>query len=138
MPSDKFSLDELCTLTALPKRTVRYYMQIGLVDRPVGETRGAHYLPSHLDQLLRIKQLSEAGVSLDRIREVLSGEPPPVPVRQRRPGAIEVRSHLHIAPGIELEISPEESGLSPEQLRSLAKAVMLAYEKIKNHPGESE
>ena len=31
-----FTLDELCTLTDLPRRTVRYYVQIGLVPRPAG------------------------------------------------------------------------------------------------------
>ena len=49
--SKTFTLDDLCTLTDLPKRTVRYYMQMGLVDRPIGETRAAHYLATHLDQL---------------------------------------------------------------------------------------
>ena len=82
-PSSTFTLDELCTLSDCPKRTVRYYMQIGLVDRPIGGTKAAHYLPQHLDQLLKIRRLSDAGVSLERIREVLSGEAPPVPPRQR-------------------------------------------------------
>lgn len=131
-----FTLDELCTLTDLPKRTVRYYMQIGLVDRPIGETRAAHYLGRHLEQLLRIKQLTEAGVSLERIREVLAGGDTPVPVRQRRPGAIEVRSHLYVAQGIELQISPEEAGMSPEQVRALISAVMQAFQDIKEKDDE--
>ena len=133
MTPKTFTLDELCTLTDLPKRTVRYYMQIGLVDRPIGETRAAHYLARHLEQLLRIRQLTEAGVSLERIREVLAGGDTPVPVRQRRPGAIEVRSHLYVAPGIELQISPEEAGMSPEQVRALISAVMQAFPE---HQGE--
>jgi DNA-binding transcriptional MerR regulator len=131
-----FTLDELCTLTDLTKRTARYYMQIGLVDRPIGETRAAHYLGRHLEQLLRIKQLSEAGVSLERIREVLAGGDTPVPVRQRRPGAIEVRSHLYMASGIELQISPEEAGMSPEQIRALISAVMQAFQNIKEKNDE--
>ncbi len=68
-----FTLDELCTLTDLPRRTVRYYVQIGLVPRPAGETRAARYGEGHLAALLRIKQLSADGVSLERIREVLDG-----------------------------------------------------------------
>ena len=136
MTTKTFTLDELCTLTDLPKRTVRYYMQIGLVDRPIGETRAAHYLNQHLEQLLRIRQLTEAGVSLERIREVLAGGDTPVPVRQRRPGAIEVRSHLYVAPGIELQISPEEAGMSPEQVRALTSAVMQAFQTIKEKNNE--
>jgi DNA-binding transcriptional MerR regulator len=125
-----FTLDELCSLSDISKRTVRYYMQLGLVDGPVGSTKAAHYLARHLDQLLKVKQLSQAGVSLERIREVLSGEDVPVPPRKRQPGSVQVRSHLHIADGIELQISPEESGLSPEQVRLLVRAVMKAYQEV--------
>jgi len=126
----KFSLDDLCTLSDTSKRTVRYYMQIGLVDPPIGSTRAAHYLHSHLDQLLTIRKLSNAGVSLERIRDVLCGEPPPLPPRQRQPGSVEVRSHLFIANGVELEISPEDAGLTPEQIRTLVRAVMQAYQEL--------
>ena len=64
MTDKTFSLDDLCTLVDLPRRTVRYYMQLGLVDRSVGETRAAHYTSKHLHQLLRVKQLADAGVSV--------------------------------------------------------------------------
>jgi DNA-binding transcriptional MerR regulator len=127
----KFSLDDLCTLSDISKRTVRYYMQIGLVDPPIGSTKAAHYLHQHLDQLLTIRKLSEAGVSLERIKDVLSGEAPPVPPRQRKAGSVEVRSHLFIAEGVELEISPERSGLNPEQVRDLVRAVVQAFENLK-------
>ena len=129
--SKTFSLDELCTLTDLPKRTVRYYMQMGLVDRPIGETRAAHYLSQHLDQLLKVKQLSDAGISLERIAEIQNGEELPIPPKPRNPGDIQVKSHIHIAPGIELQISPEEADMSPEQIRALVKAVMKTIQEIK-------
>ena len=129
--SKTFSLDELCTLTDLPKRTVRYYMQMGLVDRPIGETRAAHYLSAHLDQLLKVKQLSDAGVSLERIAEIQTREELPLPTKARKPGDIQVKSHVHVAPGIELQISPEEADMSPEQIRALVKAVMKTIQEIK-------
>ena len=131
MTTQTFSLDELATLAALPKRTVRYYIQMGLLDRPVGETRGAHYLPSHLDALLRIRQLTEAGISLERVREVLRGETPAVPPRARQPGAVEVRSHIFIAPGVELQVSPEQADATPDDIRQLAQAVIAAWQRIK-------
>jgi len=130
MSEKTFTLDELCTLTDLTKRTVRYYMQLGLVERPIGETRAAHYTSRHLDQLLRVKQLTEAGVSLERIREVMAGGYTPVPTRQRRPGSIEVRSHLFVAPGLEIQISPEEAGMTPEQVRAFVREVMQAAERV--------
>ena len=131
MDTKKFTFEELCNLSGLSSRTLRYYMQIGLVDKPIGNTRGAHYLSFHLEKILRIKQLSDSGISLERIKEVLSGEPLPVPERPKRPGHIEVRSHLYIADGIELQVSPEQADLTPEELRKLVKSVMAAFEQIK-------
>ena len=136
MSPQTFTLDQICTLAAVPKRTVRYYIQMGLLERPVGETRGAHYLSSHLDSLLRIKQLTDAGVSLDRIREVLKGEPAAVPPRPRQAGSVEVRSHIWIAPGIELEVAPEQAQISAEQVRALALAVLTAWNRIKEDNNE--
>lgn len=129
--SKTFTLDDLCTLTDLPKRTVRYYMQMGLVDRPIGETRAAHYLAAHLDQLLKVKQLTDAGISLERIAEIQNGEELSVPPKARKPGDIQVKSHVHVAPGIELQISPEEADMSPEQIRALVKVVMKTIQDIK-------
>ena len=125
-----YPLADLCVLADLPTRTVRYYVQIGLVDRPEGETRAARYGFKHLDQLLQIKKWTAAGISLERIRELLAGEAPPVPPRQRKPGSVEVRSHLFIAQGVELEISPDLAGLSPEQVRTFVRSVMQAFEDV--------
>jgi DNA-binding transcriptional MerR regulator len=126
-PPESFSLDELCVLTDLAKRTVRYYVQIGLVNRPHGETRAARYDAKHLEQLLLIKKWTAAGVSLERIRDLLQGESAPVPPRPRTPGAIEVCSHVLIADGIELVVDPARAKLSPEQLRQFVKGILQAY-----------
>jgi DNA-binding transcriptional MerR regulator len=130
MAPTSFTLDDLCSLTDFSKRTVRYYMQLGLVDRPIGETRAAHYLEAHLQQLLRIKKLTDAGVSLERVRDVLTGGDEPVPARAKKPGSIDVKSHLYVARGIELQISPDEAGLTPDQVRALVKAVMTAAQQV--------
>ena len=127
-----FTLDELATLADLPRRTVRYYIQLGLVDRPIGETRAAHYLPSHLEQLLQIRKWTAAGVSLERIRELLSGEPPPVPQRPRGAGSVEVWSHLVVTDGVELTLEPSRAGLAPEEVREFFRGVLALYENIKN------
>ena len=119
-----FTLDQLCSLADCSKRTVRYYVQLGLVDRPVGETRAARYGRRHLEQLLRIRQLSDSGVSLERIREVLAGDTPPVPARSRAPGSVQLRSHVWVAPGVELQIDPQEAGMPAEQLHDFVRAVM--------------
>ena len=124
MNEKTFSLDDLGALAGFGRRTVRYYIQIGLLPRPEGGGRGSHYTGRHLEALLQIKKLTDAGISLERISEILGGGEPPVPPHRRQPGDIEVRSHVLIAPGVELQISPEESGLSPEQLRAFVREVM--------------
>ena len=130
MDQQKFNLEELCKLTDFSVRTVRYYMQLGLVDRPVGETRAAHYTQKHLDQLILIKRLTDSGISLERVGEVMAGGEPPISTARKQPGSIEVKSHLFIAPGIELQISAEEVGMSPEQLRSMIKEIMVITKKV--------
>ena len=139
MEAKTYSIDELCVITNLPKRTVRYYIQLGLVDRPVGETKAAHYLSEHLDQLLRVKKLTEARVPLEQIRQLIeAGEDEVVATSTRQPGSLEVKTHIYISPGIELLISAEESGLKPEQMRELLKAVMRETDRIMKVEGGSE
>ena len=119
-----YTLADLCVLADLSPRTVRYYVQVGLVDRPQGETRAARYGARQLEQLLLIRKWTAAGVSLERIRELLQGGPPPVPARPSAPGSVEVRSHLTVADGVEVVIEPGRAGLSPEQVRSFVRGVI--------------
>lgn len=137
-PPPSYPLAELCVLADLSPRTVRYYIQIGLVGRPEGETRAARYGTTHLEQLLLIKKWSAAGVSLERIRELLQGEQPPIPPRSRALGQVEVRSHLTVADGIEVEIEPSRTGLSPEQVRRFVKGVMAAYAQVTGEGQDQE
>ena len=67
---DRLTLDDLATLTGTTPRTVRFYIQQGLVSRPEGAKRGAFYLRRHVEQLLMIRRWTDAGLSLDRIREI--------------------------------------------------------------------
>jgi DNA-binding transcriptional MerR regulator len=125
-----YPLTDLCVLADLPPRTIRYYVQIGLVDRPQGETRAARYGATHLEQLLLIKKWTAAGLSLDRIRELLHGEEAAVPPRSRSIGSVEVRSHLMVADGVDVVIEPGRAGLSPEQVRHFIKGVMAVFAQV--------
>jgi DNA-binding transcriptional MerR regulator len=131
---DQHTLNELCVLADLPVRTVRYYVQNGLVDKPHGETRAARYGARQLEQVLLIKKWTAAGVSLDRIRELLQGEEAPVPARVRKAGSVEVWSHLHVADGLEVAIEPGRAQLSPEQVRAFTRGVMALYASITDAP----
>ncbi|NMG31758.1 MerR family transcriptional regulator [Aromatoleum evansii] len=122
-----YPLSELCVLADLPVRTVRYYIQIGLVDRPEGETRAARYGAGHLEQLLLIKKWTAGGVSLERIRDLLRGKDAPVPPPLPAAGTVTVRSHLTVADGIELVIDPGRARLTPETLRRFVAGVMAVH-----------
>ncbi len=128
--SQTYVLSELCALVDLPVRTVRYYVQEGLVDRPQGETRAARYGERQLEQLHLIKKWTAAGLSLDRVRELLAGEDPDVPERTKRRGAVEVVSRLTIDDGIELVIEPSRAGLTPEQVRAFSREVMRIFDEL--------
>ncbi len=128
--SDQHTLNDLCVLADLPVRTVRYYVQNGLVDKPQGETRAARYGARQLEQILLIKKWTAAGVSLERIRELLQGEDVPVPARARKSGSVEVWSHLLVADGLEVVIEPGRAQMSPEQVRSFTRGVMALYASI--------
>jgi DNA-binding transcriptional MerR regulator len=118
------SLDDLSRLLSLDKRTIRYYIQIGLVPRPIGETRAARYDETHAKRLLQVKNFREAGLSLERIGEIFSdrgGLSPPS--ANRRWGEAQIRSHIAICPGVEISIAADESNLSPEQVRELIRQI---------------
>lgn len=131
--SRAFSLEEIAALAELPRRTVRYYIQTGLVDRPQGVGKGASYTERHVEQLLQIRKWQLAGLSLERIGEILkhqeSGVLPPTP---RRPGSVEVWSHLVVADGVEVVLEPARAQLTPEQVREFFRAVTRAYEAVQS------
>lgn len=129
--SHTYLLSELCALVDLPVRTVRYYVQQGLVDRPEGETRAARYGERQLEQLQLIKKWTSAGLSLDRVRELLQGEEPGAPERAKRRGSLEVVSRLTIDDGVELVIEPSRAGLTPEQVRAFSREVMRLYDEVR-------
>ncbi len=115
-----YGIAELAELGGVSRRTVRYYVQEGLLAPPLGVGRGRHYGPEHLEQLLRVKSMQEQGLALDEIRRVLSGKrplgkvtSPPSPV----PRALWTR--IEAAPGLEIHVSSEFRLPPPGKLAEL-------------------
>ena len=133
MDNNTYTIDELAALVELPRRTVRYYIQLGLVGHPIGEKRGAHYTAAHLDQLLFIRKWQKAGLSLERIKEILAGSGTDAipPARPRGAGTVEVWSHLVVSDGIEVTLEPSRAGLSPEEVRYLFRGISELYDQIR-------
>ncbi len=97
-----YNIEYLVQETGISRRTIRYYVQRGLLPPPEGNRRGSYYTPDHLERLQLIHQLVQRGTPLIQIKEVLEkGEAPAVAddkiVRRR----IE---HIEMPHGIELTV----------------------------------
>ncbi len=66
-----FGIDELADAAGVSRRTVRFYVQRGLLPVPRGLGRGRHYGGEHLRTLRRIRALQEDGVPLALIARQL-------------------------------------------------------------------
>ena len=137
--AERLSIDQLATLTGLTARTVRYYIQHGLVSRPEGAKRGAYYERRHVEQLLLIRRWTEAGLSLDRVRELITGAPEDPPRRAAPPGSVEVWSRVTVADGLEVHLEPGRAGLAPEQMRALVRGITALYRQVRagQEPGST-
>jgi DNA-binding transcriptional MerR regulator len=129
----QYSLESLASLAGLTPRTVRYYIQQGLVDRPVGEKRGAYYVAQHLEQLLQVRRWVDAGLSLERIAELRAGALEDPAPKASKPGSVEVWSRLTLADGLEVHLEPGRAGLSAEQMRRLVRRFTEAYREVRSN-----
>lgn len=127
----KLSLTQLSERAAVPGRTIRFYIQKGLLPGPEGEKRGAYYTDAHLADLLRVKEWRDAGLSLDAIAGLLQAKSE-APIEPMRPGAVDVRSHLVIADGLELVVAADRARLTQTQLRQLFRTMQDAYASIRD------
>ncbi len=126
-----FSIGELAAAASVTRRTVRFYVQRGLLPAPLGLGRGQHYGRAHLRQLLEIKRMQLQGVSLDEIRARLTGgadewreprtaAPSARPVLSLRPPGGAVPYHRQvILPGYELHVTAPGHPLSTAELAEL-------------------
>ncbi len=109
----EFDISELESLSGVTRRTIRYYVQRGILVAPSGTGRGKHYDRTHLDRLIEVRTRQEAGESLDAIAatptlsdflESARSEPGP----SEAPDSSAVASgptawfRLSLAPGLEL------------------------------------
>lgn len=142
----RWKLDELAERAGVSARTVRYYVQRGLVPAPEFRGPDTAYGEEHLTRLKAIRALQERHLPLDAIQEMLA----PLPLaeiarigRGELPAGVVVTAPLSrtpdvvaaphaegltryvIAPGLELVItdtaSPEVRALADRLLREAAR-----------------
>ena len=69
----ELSIGELAGQSGVTRRTIRYYVEIGLLPPPSGAGKAAVYGEDHLDRLSLIKKLQSMRLSLEEIRDELAG-----------------------------------------------------------------
>jgi len=116
-----YSIGELADLAGVSRRTVRYYIQRGLLPAPEGAGRGSRYTQRHLDALIEIRRLQESGSPLPEIAARLEGQPWPEPVPLPFPGSLSVWTRIPLADGVELHLSGRH--LDGDTIRALAEAL---------------
>ena len=129
----KFSLEELSELTGISRRTIRFYIQKGLMNGPEGEKRGAYYTTEHLEDLLRIKRMTGKHIPLNEIRKADTEEERPA----LQVGSVTVCSHICLGAGLTLVVDHKSSELSGEKFNEFAAALCEFIEEYKNKEHEN-
>ena len=122
MSNKQYAIDELSELTGFSRRTIRYYIQEGLLEPPAGRGRGGFYYDSHLNKLMQIKSLQEKGLSLAAITGLLkAGE-------SRADNYLrEIWVKYSIVPGLEFNISrdlEQKEGKAISEIIKIARALL--------------
>jgi DNA-binding transcriptional MerR regulator len=130
-----YSISELGDAAGVSRRTVRFYVQRGLLPPPEGLGRSACYTGRHLARLLQIKAWQEQGVPLEEIRARVSDAgqttrrpAPRVPYDEPRLRAFHERAHAPgtawfrqpLVAGFELHVGGGRPPLTAHQLAALA------------------
>ena len=125
------SIGDLADAAGVSVRAVRFYVQRGLLQVPLGRGRGSHYGPEHLDRLKRIVELQQAGHSLEAIGRILEGRPAPPPVepeRRARPAmAAELWTRMRVGQGVELMFDATRHAPSPADLGRLREVIQEVF-----------
>ncbi len=138
MSEKTYKLGELAKAAGTSPRTVRYYVQRGLLPAPSFRGKDSAYSPEHLVRLRAIRRLQDAYLPLEAILAELEGKdlraleaiangsrpaeaparagtparipPPPVDPGTASPGRVWRR--IELAPGLEVHVADDASPLA--------------------------
>jgi len=141
-----YKLDELAREAGTSSRTVRYYVQRGLLPAPQFKGRDTVYGDEHLLRLRVIRRLQDEYLPLDAIAAELEGRsraelerlldgpvrraapsPPRKPARSFEPELTRWK-RLTIVPGLEVAIAED----APEEVHVLAQSFLEMLEAMSN------
>lgn len=117
-----YAIGELADAAGVSRRTVRFYVQKGLIDPPLGRGRGSAYTGRHLEQIRRVRELQRGGLELDSIRDLPAGVDLPRSPAPGRPRGSSLVIRVPIGPGLRLEIDASLRIPGDNQLAEIAAA----------------
>jgi hypothetical protein len=135
----RYTIDDLTALTGFSRRTIRFYVEKGLVEAPAGRGKGGFYGESQLSSLRRIAEAKLEGRSLAFLaRESIpgAGMPPGAgmvhedafPYRSKAPEKLAGPVSMlrwELAPGLYLDATGEAAALHGGLLAALLKTAGL-------------
>ena len=123
MDEKRYTIEELQEITGYSRRTIRYYVQEGLIEPPAGRGRGGFYFDSHLQRLLQIKSLRDQGLKLSDILEYFRQGREPVRTYQR-----EIWIKYPVKPGIEIHINREIDEKERKKITEIIRVARAIFE----------
>lgn len=114
MEQRRYTIDELAEKTGYSRRTIRYYVQEGLIEPPAGRGRGGFYNDTHLNTLLRIKDHQAKGLSLGAIVGLVKSEAPAETTTARQ-----VWARYEVCDGVEIHVRRDIEDREPRKLLDL-------------------
>ena len=139
MEEIRYTIQDLCDLTGLPRRTIHFYSGQELLPPPVGAGPGAYYTAEHLNRLLLIPLLRRQGLRLDEIRQKFQVLSPADlahllnslqsgPAQPPEPARAETYLHYDLPGGIQLVIPASLNAARRPQVLELLAAARQIFE----------
>jgi DNA-binding transcriptional MerR regulator len=121
-------MEELAELTGFTRRTIRYYIQEGILEPPAGRGRGGFYYDSHVDALKRIKAMQEKGLNLYSIAAQLGAgaDNAEAPQVMRRSWA-----KYEIIPGLNIDVVRELEDTENKRVSELIRVARALFREDK-------
>lgn len=130
--ADAMTVHQLAERSGVPARRIRHYVAEGVLPRPIGRGRAAHYRQSHLVRLQQIQALRDHNLGLDEIRRRLGEPSSPSTTGSVRS---DTWRRWEIAPGIELQVRDD---LGPEDATLARLLVGVARQLLADRQDRSE
>lgn len=128
----RYSIGEVAEMTGIPRRTIRFYVQQGLLAPPCGAGRGHFYTDEHIKRLAEIRTLQEGGLALRDIAARLSEGKGETAVRDAAVPlmAAEPWMRFLMAPGCEIHLQAGVCRMTASRYERLQHAIRSIFPEL--------